>query len=213
MSLLKTVFRYFLSGVIALLPFVITVAVVLWLSNFFIIYLGPETFFGKCLKLIGIRFADQGIMAYIFGWLIVLLVIFAIGFFIDVFTKKVAIRYFDYVIKKIPIISPIYGTARQFTDLINTEGNQEIKNMSPVFCRLGNTLVLALTPTADQYEIEGISYRIVIVPTAPIPFGGAMILVPSTDVFAANMKIDSLINFYVSMGVSGNESLKKVSDF
>jgi uncharacterized membrane protein len=39
--------------------------------------------------------------------------------------------------------------------------------------------VLALAPSADAIEIDGRRYLAVLVPSAPVPFGGALIYVPA----------------------------------
>ena len=46
--------------------------------------------------------------------------------------------------------------------------------MSPVWCFFGGkgAAVLALAPSAQPIEIDGQSYLAVLVPTAPVPFGG-----------------------------------------
>ena len=136
--------------------------------------------------------------------------IFVIGFFVDAVTRKTAVRWFDAIVKKIPLIGPIYGTTRQLTDLMKKDGDDKMKNMLPVYCRFGSVgggvLVLALMPTPDEYQINGHSYRVVIVPTAPVPFGGGMFFIPSADIFPAEMSIDALMSFYVSMGITGRES-------
>lgn len=203
----QTIFRYFISGIIAVLPLVVTVALVAWLSNFLITWLGPGTMIGRGLSAIGIQFAPNEQMPYFFGWIAVLAAIFAIGFFVDAITRKMAVKWFDTIIKKIPLIGPVYGTTRQFTDLINKNGDDKLQSMSPVYCRFGSAgggvLVLALMPTPEEYEIDGNKYRVVIVPTAPVPFGGGMFFVPTADIFPAEMSIDALMAFYVSMGVSG----------
>lgn len=205
MSFCKQLLRYFLSGVLFILPFVVTVAIVAWCSNFFVTWLGPATPVGRGLSAIGIRFSQGGILAYVFGWLIVLFALFALGFFVDVITRKMAIRWFDSLAKRIPIIGPIYSTARQFTELMNTDGNKDMKNMLPVYCRFGTmpgSLFLALMPNGQVYEIQGGQYHLVVIPTAPVPFGGAMIYVPVEDVLPAEMPVDELIRIYVSMGVT-----------
>lgn len=201
------IIRYFISGTVLVLPLVVTVAIVLWLSNFFITWFGPATTFGKMLSQVGIRFVPENSFAYVFGWFLVLLVLFLIGFFAEVVIRQAVIKWFDKLIQKIPLIGMIYGTTRKFTDLVKTDGNEELKSMSPVYCRFGSqgggVLVLALMPSDEIYEIEGSRYRVVVVPTAPIPFGGGMFFVPIDDVFPAKMSIEALTSFYVSMGVTG----------
>ncbi|MDO5567249.1 MAG: DUF502 domain-containing protein [Planctomycetia bacterium] len=206
-SFVKVILRYFISGTVIVLPLVVTVAIVLWLSKFFITWLGPSTAFGKMLSNLGIKFVEGNSYAYIFGWLLVLVTLFLIGFFAEVVIRQAVIKWFDGLIQRIPLIGMIYGTTRKFTDLVKTQSKDELKSMSPVYCRFGSqgggVLVLALMPSDDVYEIEGSKYRVVIVPTAPVPFGGGMFIVPIDDVFPAKMSIEALTSFYVSMGVTG----------
>lgn len=209
-TFLRRIFRYFLSGVVAVLPLVVTVALVAWLSNFFLKWLGPDTAVGNLLSMIGLKFAPESSLPYLFGWLAVLGALLVLGFFVDAVTRKMAVRWFDAGVKKIPLIGTIYGTTRQFTDLMNKSGDDKMKNMSPVYCRFGSAsggvLILALMPTPEEYEIDGNKYRVVIVPTAPVPFGGGMFFIPSGDVFPADMSIDAFMSFYVSMGVANRSN-------
>lgn len=206
---MRLIFRYFLSGVAAILPLVVTVALVFWLTNFLTDWLGPTTAFGKILRSLGITFAPNSQIPYLCGWVVVLAILLVLGFFVDAVTRKMAVRWFDAFVKRIPLIGTIYGTARQFTELMNQGGDDKMKGMSPVYCRFGSAgggvLVLALLPSPDEYEIDGNKYRVVIVPTAPVPFGGGMFFIPSADVFPADMSIEALMNFYVSMGVSAKK--------
>jgi uncharacterized membrane protein len=76
--------------------------------------------------------------------------------------------------------------------------------MSPVWCFFGGkgAAVLALAPSAQPIEIDGQSYLAVLVPTAPVPFGGALIYVPAPWVRPANIGVDKLTAIYVSMGIT-----------
>ena len=209
-SFFRRIFRYFLSGVVAVFPLVVTVALVAWLTNFFLEWLGPGTAVGNLLSMIGLKFAPESSLPYLFGWLAVLGALLVLGFFVDAVTRKMAVRWFDAGVKKIPLIGTIYGTTRQFTDLMNKSGDDKMKNMSPVYCRFGSAgggvLILALMPTPEEYEIDGNKYRVVIVPTAPVPFGGGMFFIPSADIFPAEMSIDAFMSFYVSMGVANRQN-------
>ena len=207
-SFVYSLLRYFISGTIVILPLVVTVAIVLWLSNFFIQWFGPSTAFGKLLSYLGIRFLPDSNLCYYFGWSVVLIALFLIGLVAESFVRKRFIGWFDLLIKKIPVIGKIYGTTRKFTDLMDQNDSSKMKGMTPVYCRFGErgggTLILALMPTDEEYEIEGNPYRVVIIPTAPVPFGGGMFFIPSSDIIKADMTIDAFMSFYVSMGVTGN---------
>ncbi len=201
----KTLLRYFISGVVVLLPLVVTSGIVLWLTNFFIKWLGPSTAIGKVLSRLGINFVPGEKLPYIYGWLIVLIFLFVLGFMVEVVFRKKVIEWFDTFIGKIPLIGKVYGTTRKFTDLMKKSGKDEVHNMSPVYCRFGGeggVIVLALLPNNKIYQIDGHEYQVVIVPTAPVPFGGGMFFIPRENILPAqDMTIDALMTFYVSMGV------------
>lgn len=211
MKYTRTIFRYFVAGVITLLPFLVTLAVVGWLSGFLASYLGQQTTVGKLLTGLGLKLTstDSEIIAYLLGWLIVLGIIFVTGILAETTLKRLWGTYIDNQVKKIPIIGQVYGTTRQFTDLMAAGGDEKMRNMSPVFCRFGGTTFLGLMPISEEFMVEGRACRVVVIPTAPIPFGGAVIFVPTEDVIDANISMDALMTFYVSMGASSGDFLKK----
>lgn len=204
-SVIQSLIRYFVSGVVVLLPLVVTTGIVYWLTNYFVQWFGPATTIGKLLSRVGIAFVPGEKLPYLYGWLVVLATLFIIGFLIEVVFRKKVVSWFDALIGKIPLIGTVYGTTRKFTDLMNKSGNEELHNMSPVYCRFGSqgggVLVLALLPNNRTYKIQGNDYRAVIVPTAPVPFGGGMFFIPVDDIIPADMTIDELMTFYVTMGV------------
>jgi uncharacterized membrane protein len=51
------------------------------------------------------------------------------------------------------------------------------------------------------------SYLGLLVPSAPVPFGGALIYVPSSWVKPAQGGVERLMNVYVSMGVTPPQSM------
>ena len=206
--MIKYFTKLFITGLVFLLPIVATILVVLWVVSFLNGYLGPGTTIGNWFDYIGLKFIDDTALSYIAGWIIVLLAIAALGLFIEITAKRWIIETVDSLIKKIPLIGMIYGPIRQLTNLIQKQDNAELQNMSPVYCRFGGTLFLALMPVCDEFQIQGRKYREVVIPTAPVPFGGAVIMVPSEDVFDAEMTVEQLLGYYVSMGVTAKDMIK-----
>ena len=66
----------------------------------------------------------------------------------------------------------------------------------------GGVGVLALMPSPERFCIDGHDYHVVIVPTAPVPFGGGLLFMPVESVKPAEMSVDGLMSIYVSMGVT-----------
>ncbi|MDO4570166.1 MAG: DUF502 domain-containing protein [Planctomycetia bacterium] len=203
--------KLFLTGLVFLLPFIVTALVVVWSVGFLTGYLGPNTTIGSWLGSVGLTFSGQDSGSYIFGWCAVLALITATGWLIESSAKHWIVDRTDSLMKKIPIVGLLYGATRQFANLLQKSDNTELQNMSPVYCRFGDTLFLALMPVADEFVVEGKKYREVIIPTAPVPFGGAVILVPSQDVWDAKISVEQLLSFYVSMGVTAREYIEVAS--
>jgi len=202
----------FLVGVLAILPLVITVAVVIWVANFVEGFVGPDTMIGKALGGVGWNFSDNKITAYVGGWLVVLVVIFALGVVLQLGAKKVFQRLTETFIGHIPLIGNIYGTTQQFVGLLDRKKDADIKGMTPVFCVFGGehgTGVLALLVSPQKFPINGQDYNVVMVPTAPVPFGGGLLFIPTENVQAVDMTVDGLMSIYVSMGATTQQYLSE----
>ena len=206
MKLFQKVFRYLLTGTIFLLPFIITVGAVAWLGLFIAQYLGPNTLVGKWLAKIGL-FSFQTnypLLSYFVGLLTVLAIIIVVGWFIEITWVNLIVTYVNDLIKKIPLIGKFYKTVCQ---LVSTLDKSKMKEMTPAYCRLGSTMVMVLLTTLKKVTINGKSYYSAIIPTAPVPFGGAVLMVPEEDVIFPDPSIpwDTLLTFYTSMGMTGLE--------
>jgi uncharacterized membrane protein len=82
--------------------------------------------------------------------------------------------------------------------------------MSPVWCHFGGpggATVLGLLSSPDPIAIGGKPFRAVLVPTAPVPIGGALIYVPDEWVTPAQLGMEALTSIYVSMGVTSAQYL------
>ena len=209
--LLRTPTRCFVVGVLAVLPLVITIAVVVWVSRFVADILGPGTLLGGLLARLGLRVIGEETLAYAMGWLIVLGVIFGLGILINFGAKRALHEGIDSLAKRIPILGGVYGTVRQLADMLDRQDEADLKGMDVVFCQFGHdsgAMLLALLPTPQRFRVGNIDYQAVLVPTAPVPIGGALIFVPASSIHKANLSVDAFMSIYVSMGVTGPNFLK-----
>jgi uncharacterized membrane protein len=80
-----------------------------------------------------------------------------------------------------------------------------LKSMSPVWCFFGgegSAAVLALMPSHEPVAVGEHKYVPVLIPSAPVPIGGALVYVPSDWIKPAEGGVERLMNVYVSMGVT-----------
>ena len=67
---------------------------------------------------------------------------------------------------------------------------------------------LALLVSPQIYVVGGRECKIVIIPTAPVPFGGGLLFVPTECIRIADMSVEGLMSIYVSMGVTAPQFMQ-----
>ena len=77
--------RFFVAGLLAVLPLVITIAIVVWVAEFLEGFIGPSTPFGETLHQLGLGISPTRThtAAYVLGWIVVLVAVFALGVVVD----------------------------------------------------------------------------------------------------------------------------------
>lgn len=197
--------KCFLAGVFAVLPLVITILVVAWVTDLLNGLVGPKTFLGNKLSSVGLKFVGNTTVAYIIGWGIVLVGIFLLGVLVQVGLKRLYERITDAVIKRVPLVGKLYDTSRQLVEMMDKQGEDKLKGMSVVYCFFGREHgagVLALLPTPKTISINGRDHNVVLVPQSPVPIGGGLLFVPADLVQRVDMSVDAMMGVYVSMGVT-----------
>lgn len=197
--------KCFLAGVFAVLPLVITILVVAWVTDLLNGLVGPDTFLGEKLSHVGLRFVEHTTLAYVVGWGFVLAGIFFLGVVVQSGLKKLYQQVTDAIIKRLPLVGKLYDTSRQLVDMMDKQGDDKLKGMSVVYCAFGKENgagVLALLPTPKPVSINGRDHNVVLVPQSPVPIGGGLLFVPAESVQRVNMSVDAMMGIYVSMGLT-----------
>lgn len=205
-QLLKT----FLTGLLAALPLIATIAVCVWAARLIFAWFGPDSLIGRVLVAIGFGGAGSEWAAYLVGVLVVLLLIFALGILVQTRLRGVLSRVFNRIIARIPLVGKIYDMARRFVDLLAQRDKTQTRSMSPVWLHFGGpggAAVLGLLSTPEPVNVAGLPYVGVLVPTAPIPVGGGLLFVPQDWVSPANLGAEAVTSIYVSMGITSKQHL------
>jgi uncharacterized membrane protein len=208
---LKGLARSFLAGLLAVLPVVITVAIIAWVAGFVRQFLGPGTLIGDGLTHVGLRFVTNDTAAYFIGGLLALGCVLFLGMAVEAGAKTFVQRLFDSAMQRIPIVGSLYGTSKQVVTLFEKKDPDKIQGMKAVFCFFGEKTgagLLALLVSPEQFTINGRKFYIVIVPTSPVPVGGGLFFVPVEMVQSTDVSVEGLMSIYVSMGVSAPQFLE-----
>lgn len=197
--------RVFLTGLLAALPLALTIFVTVWLISFLNQYLGPTSGFGRFLSSLGFGAETSELATYLIGIGAIVVAIYALGLIVQSSIGAWIASGFDSVMRRIPLVSHVYDLSSRFVSIVDGGNGEGIKNMGPAWCYFGGkpgAAVLALLPSKNPVTLGGMQYVAVLIPSAPVPFGGALIYVPSDWVEIADLKIDDLMSVYVSMGLT-----------
>ena len=213
--------RIFLTGLLAALPLVATVAVFWWLAHFVFNRLGPDSAIGGVLVALGFGVTGSEVISYLIGVGVVMLALFGLGLVVNNGLQRGLSRLMEKSLQRIPLVGSVYDLARRMVGLFAQRKDGGMNSMQAVWCHFGGppegrdadagaspgVVVLALLSTPKPVLIDGRPYLAVIVPTAPVPVGGGLLYVPRHWVRPAGVGIEAVTSIYVSMGITSGEHL------
>jgi len=207
---LRRLARTFVAGMVAALPLVATLVILTFTARFVVSWLGPDSALGRVLSVLGVRVAGSELAGYGIGLALVVVAIFALGLLAERGLQRGFEAAVDAFMQRIPIVRNVYDTIDRFVAMLSRREGDGLRSMSPVWCQFGGAggaTVLGLLSSPQPVEIGGQRFRAVLIPTAPVPIGGALIYVPEAWVTPAQVGMEALTSIYVSMGVTSGEYL------
>lgn len=197
--------RTFVSGLIAVLPVCLTIGVMIWVASLVDQFVGPGSLVGKLLISIGLTIVETHLFAYIIGSALVICTVYLLGLFVETGLQRRFQTFVESSIRRVPLVGNVYDLAHRFVGMLDRKEKTDLKTMRPVWCYFGGkggAAVLALLPTTEPVFLNGKPCHVVMIPSAPVPFGGALIFVPVDWIEPAPCGIEGLTSIYVSMGIS-----------
>ena len=210
-GILNRLMQWFVAGVLALLPLIITFGVIVWVAEYVKAIFGPNTLFGEAMRRFGLQFVSNESIAFLIGVLLVLGIIFAVGVGAESGIRKFLQRLVDATVQRIPLVGSIYGTSKQVVAMLDRKDTDAVKGMQVVLCyfgQQGGAGFLALLVSPERFHLANRDFQIVIIQTAPVPIGGALVMVPADVIQPIDISVEGLMSIYVSMGITAGQFLK-----
>ncbi len=195
--------KYFLTGLVTLLPLAVTI----WVVHFFVNFL-TKPFIGLVSHLTDrlpiaspqlIRTVSQIIV------LIALFIfIFILGFVARKFFFSQIIRLGDRILIKIPLVNKVYKTSK---DIVNALFGSKEKSFKQVvllpFPYSGAYCIGLVAKTAPQTCSESANEELIsiFIPTTPNPSTGFLLLAKKSDLIFLKMRTEEAIKYVVSCAV------------
>ena len=203
----RGIVQTFFTGLFALLPLLLTIALMSWAGTWLAEHVGPESVAGRVLHAIGLRFVANESFAAVAGWVSVFAMIWMIGVLVQATARFKLKQAFDYALNHIPIIKSVYGPLTQVVELFKKKDPQEMRNLAVVFCTFGEQQgggFLALRASPKLYKFRDRECCVVYIPTSPIPMSGGIVFIPKEAVQEVDMQFDDLMQIYLSLGVAAS---------
>ncbi|MCG2840516.1 DUF502 domain-containing protein [Sandaracinobacter sp. RS1-74] len=202
-----TITRAFLTGLAFLGPLLLTAIVLAWVFSQLIGFVGPDSLVGHVLTAGGRLFAGERahpLFSFAIGVLLVGAFVTALGFLVQDRAKKALEEWVDGMVGRIPLLGNVYRPVAQLLRSMGGGKAEEMQSMG--VCRVefgGGVETIAFLASAETYDVGGGPARLVLIPTAPVPIGGALLLVAAHKVHPIpEMKFDDLARLYLTMGMT-----------
>jgi uncharacterized membrane protein len=189
--------KYFLTGLLVLVPLAITA----WVLNLIISTLDQSLLFVPAAwqprLLLGADIPGVGAV-------LTLAIVFLTGVLANNLVGNYVMRLGERLIKRVPVVSSLYGSVKQVSDtLFSSSGNAFRQAVLIPYPHADSYTVAFLTgvPGGDVTNHLVGDYVSVYVPTTPNPTSGFFLMMERSRVRELDMSVDAALKYIVSMGV------------
>jgi len=193
--------KYLLAGIVALAPFLVTVALINWLielSDSAVAMLPPEY---RPEMLFGVDIPGLGII-------LALLLIIVIGMLTTHFIGNHLMRLFDRIMERIPLVRTIYKATRQLLEATLSDSSKAFQKVVMVPFPNKGTMVIGFVTGETAVAIHGSDEtRVsVFVPSTPMPTTGWLLFIEPSEIVYMDMSVEEGMKLVLSGGtlLAGN---------
>ena len=188
--------KYFITGLLVLVPLFITIWVLTTLIHTMdqSLLLLPASW--RPISLVG--FEVPGI-----GALLTLGIIFVTGLVATNIFGQQLIVLWESLLSRVPFVKSIYSSVKQVSDtLFSDSGNAFRTAVLVQYPRQGSWTIAFVTgvPGGDVVNHLHGDYISIYVPTTPNPTSGFFLMMPKADVIELEMSVDEALKYIISMG-------------
>jgi uncharacterized membrane protein len=203
--------RYFITGLVILLPLALTIAIMVFIFNLLTVpFLGIVKTVFDHYHLLEQGFlllnADQ-VQSLVAKFLILVslfFIVIGLGFIARWFFFKTFIRFAEYIVKRIPLVSSIYRTCQEVIKTIFTSKTNSFKQVVLVRFPHPHTYSIGLITRDEIPSLANTSHAdavAVFVPTTPNPTSGFLVMFKPADLIYLDMKVEDAFKYIISCGV------------
>ena len=200
---MKTLFanirKTFFAGLLFWVPLVITIFVVNFVLQLTIHLLGliPTQYLSA-------SYIETPLPG--FNFIFIILLILLTGWLVNQYIGRIVIRYWETLLKRIPLIRSIYNASKQSINAMFASSGKAFSDVVLVeYPRRDMWSVAFITNDStedfDTSSLEGNDYISVYIPTTPNPTSGFIVLVPRKDIRPVDLTTEEALKWVISLGI------------
>ena len=205
---MNAVRKWLLTGLLVIVPGVITVWVLHWIVSTLdqTLAILPEAWHPD--RLLGMHIPG-------FGVLLTLAILLSVGAVASNFVGRKLVSWGDAVISRIPVVRSIYSSVKQVSDTVFSDSGNAFRTAVLVQWPREGVWTVAFVTGAPSGEVAAYlrdEYLSVFVPTTPNPTGGYFVMVRKSECIELDMSVDAALKYIVSMGVVAPPDLALIEE-
>lgn len=188
--------KYFITGLLVLVPLFITV----WVLKTLVQTLDQS------LLLLPVAWRPEALLGVDipgFGVILTVAIVLSVGLIATNIFGQQLIVLWESLLVRVPVVKSIYSSVKQVSDtLFSDSGNAFRQALLIEYPRQGVWTIAFLTGTPGgdvANHLQG-EYVSVYVPTTPNPTSGFFLMLPKADVIPLEMSVDQALKYIISMG-------------
>lgn len=198
---LRSIYKHILTGLITLLPVMLTLYLLYW----FVVT--TEAFLGGMIRaVISDAFYKPGM-----GVVVGVIVAFFVGLLMQTILAQQLLSFLERLMQRLPLVKSVYLSIRDLLDFFSAEKKKEFEQV--VAINLGeNKQVIGLVTQADMAKMpQGFNHQDSILVYIPMSYGigGFAVLVPRSSTTPVNMGMEEAMRFTLTAGVTGTAEIEE----
>ena len=205
MKFMKLYKKYLITGLISIIPIIITYWLVqkvfLWVS------IPGKKIINPLIEYLDINNQYWIVyMDYIFGFILTVFIINLLGLIVSNVIGKKIYHAFEKILNKIPFINTVYSSIKQIITTFSSSSKNTFKKVVLIEYPKNDLWTLAMVTGESKNEKNEIFYNI-FVPTTPNPTSGYLLFVKKDNVIETKLNIEDALKIIISGGLVSPESL------
>ncbi len=196
MTFAKHLKKKFITGLLVLIPLIVTAYIVFLVVSFI------ENFVGPALRNIFFQVFQREVYITGTAFLIFIIITYFTGLFVSNYFGKTVFARGERIVARIPIVKSIYGSVKDMTEAFSSDKIKSFKEVVLIDFPFKGRYAIGLV--TNRVELNGVRHCSVFIPTTPNPTSGYVILAPESDLLFLDMATDDALKYVISLGTSRN---------